>query len=473
MILVLLLFSPVLLSIIAFASKGNGVAKNVSLVSAIISMVLAAIASTSFLNNETLDVAYNWLPSLGAQFSLHVSGMGALMVLLTNIVFLLIIISQYNKTVEQENRFYGLMLLAQVGLLGVFLANDLLLFYFFWELALIPVYFLCSQWGGEKRIKVTFKFFVYTFLGSLLMLGGILYLYIVNPTKSFDITNIISIGSQLSLLEQQWLFVAFFIAFAIKMPIFPFHTWQPDAYEQSSTPVTVVLSAVMVKMGLFATVKWVLPVLPLGVAYFADTVIILSLIGLVYASFLAMVQTDIKRLIAYSSIAHIALMNVGLFAQTDIAMNGLIIQMFNHGINITGLWLIVSFIENRYGTRNLKELGGMAGQAPKMAIALVIIAFANISLPLTNAFVGEFMLFHGIFMSALPCHITYMVIAGLGIILGAIYTLNMVQKVAYGTNKDKVIQDAQSNEWIALLIVIAFILVLGVYPSLFDGFLSV
>lgn len=472
MILVLLLLLPVLMSLIAFGMKGKGVAKNVSLVSAIITLVLAAMASNAVIAGEALTLVYNWIPSLGAQFALTTSGMGTLMVLLVAVVFLLIIIAQYNKELVEENRFYGLMLLAQAGIIGVFLANDLMLFYFFWELALIPVYFLCSQWGGEKRMKVTFKFFVYTFLGSLLMLGGIIYLYVVNPNKSFDIASIIQVGNSLSLLEQQWLFVAFFLAFAIKMPIFPFHTWQPDAYEQSATPVTIVLSAVMVKMGLFATVKWVMPVLPLGVDYFANGVIILSLIGLVYASFLAMVQTDIKRLFAYSSIAHIALMNVGIFVQSPEAMNGLIIQMFNHGINITGLWLIVSYIEQRYGTRNLKELGGMAGQAPKMAIALVIIAFANISLPLTNAFVGEFMLFHGIFTSALACKVTYMIIAGLGIIFGAIYTLNMVQKVAYGENKPAAIQDVTANEWLALLIVIGFIIVLGVYPSLLNGFLG-
>jgi len=259
----------------------------------------------------------------------------------------------------------------------------------------------------------------------------------------------------------------FFIAFGIKMPIFPFHTWQPDTYEQSATPVTIILSALMVKMGLFAAVNWLVDIFPAGTAYWSNTVMILAVIGIIYASLLAWVQTDIKRLIAYSSIAHIGLMALGIFANTEIATNGLMVQMFNHGINITGMWLIVSMIENRYGTRNLKELGGMAGAAPTMTIALVIIAFANIALPLTNGFVGEFMLFHGIFQSANPNHITFMVLAGLGVILGAVYTLNMVQKVAYGEAKTtEVVSDVSRNEMVGIVIIIGIILVLGVYPNL-------
>jgi NADH-quinone oxidoreductase subunit M len=340
-------------------------------------------------------------------------------------------------------------------------------------LALIPVYFLCSIWGGEKRIKVTFKFFIYTFLGSLFMLAGIIYLYTFNPSKSFDIASMISAGQALSSCTQQVLFWAFFIAFAVKMPIFPFHTWQPDTYEQSATPTTIVLSALMVKMGLFATVKWVLPIFPEGVAFWTNTVIILSLIGLIYASLLATIQTNIKRLVAYSSIAHIALMNVGIFADTTIALNGLIVQMFNHGINIAGLWLIVDMIEKRYGTTNMKQLGGMANDAPWLTIALVIIAFANISLPLTNAFVGEFMLFHGIFESVNPHHISYMAIAGLGVIWGAVYMLNMVQNVAYGDKKTEGIADVTTNEWIPLVGVIVLIIVLGIYPDFIYRFLPV
>jgi NADH-quinone oxidoreductase subunit M len=471
MILLLLILIPFVSGIISFLWKSESV-KGWALATSLITLAVAAIACQINTVNS-LSYEHNWISSLGAKFMLSGGSMSLMLTLLTAIVFPIVFISQWNKPVEGLNRFMGLMLMTQAGLMGVFLAHDLLLFYFFWELALIPVYFLCSIWGGEKRIPVTFKFFIYTFLGSLIMLSGIIYLYLQTPNKAFDWETIKQTGASLPAMQQQILFGLFFIAFGIKMPVFPFHTWQPDTYEQSSTPVTIILSALMVKMGLFATVNWLVDIFPAGTAYWSNTVMILAVIGIIYASLLAWVQTDIKRLIAYSSIAHIGLMALGIFADTDIASNGLMVQMFNHGINITGMWLIVSMIENRYGTRNLKELGGMAGTAPTMTIALVIIAFANIALPLTNGFIGEFMLFHGIFQSANPNHITYMVLAGLGVILGAIYTLNMVQKVAYGESRtSEVIKDVSKNETIGIVIIITIILVLGVYPNLLMGILK-
>ncbi len=479
MILLLLILIPFVSGIISFLWKNESV-KSWALGTALLTLVVAVIVCP--INGQAL-LAYDvpWISSLGARFSLYGTGMSIMLALLTAIVFPVIFIAQRNKPVADSHRFYGLMLLTQAGLMGVFLAHDLLLFYFFWELALIPVYFLCSTWGGERRIPVTFKFFVYTFLGSLIMLSGIIYLYLQTPNRTFDYEAIKLAAASLNdpqspaMLGQNVVFCLFFIAFAIKMPIFPFHTWQPDTYEQSSTPVTIVLSALMVKMGLFATVKWLVNIMPEGTAYWTNTIMILSVIGILYASMLAMVQSDIKRLIAYSSIAHIGLMSMGIFANDPggIAMNGLMVQMFNHGINITGMWLIVSMIEQRYGTRNLRELGGMAGSAPKMAIALVIIAFANIALPLTNGFIGEFMLFHGIFQSPNPYHITFMVLAGLGVILGAVYTLNMVQKVAYGEAKTTaVVNDVSKNELLGLVIIIVLILVLGVYPKILFGIIG-
>jgi len=262
------------------------------------------------------------------------------------------------------------------------------------------------------------------------------------------------------------LFWLIFIAFAVKMPIFPFHTWQPDTYEQSPTPVTIILSALMVKMGLYALLRWLIPVLPAGVAYWSNTVVILSVAGIIYASLIAIVQTDMKRLVAYSSIAHMGLMCAVAFSNNSIGMYGIMVQMFNHGINITGLWLIISMVENRWGTRDMTQLGGMASTAPRMAIMMVIIALANIALPLTNGFVGEFMLFNGLINSTSAMHITFMVVAGLGIILGAIYTLNMVQQTAYGNATTMAVaKDLTMNEYLGLAIIICLILVLGVYPK--------
>lgn len=464
MMLTLLILVPLVAGIISFLAKEN--AKAVALIGSLATLGLAAYISATC-GTQPIDWSMPWIPRLGAQLSLHADGMSGMLCLLTGIVMPVVFISNWNKEIENPGSFYGLMLLSQAGITGVFLAHDALLFYFFWELALIPVYFLCSRWGGEKRIQVTFKFFVYTFLGSLMMLAALIYLSLQTPgVNAYSWENIVRAGASLDPVTQQWLFVLIFVAFAIKMPIFPFHTWQPDTYEQSPTAVTVVLSALMVKMGLFGVINWLMPVVPQGVAFWSNTVIILSIIGIVYASLVAIVQTDLKRLVAYSSIAHMGLMSAAAFAQTNVGMHGLMVQMFNHGINITGMWLIVSMIEQRWGTRDMTKLGGMATSTPQMAIALVIISFANIALPLTNGFIGEFMLFNGLFSSASAYRITFMVVAGLGVILGAVYTLNMVQKTAYGNTVEMKIQkDLTANEFAGLAIIIAIILFLGVYPK--------
>ncbi len=465
MILLLLILIPLLSGILSFAVKGDG-AKALGLISSMLTLIAAAYVSGA---NFTAPITYNheWIPVLGTQFSLAADGMSGMLCLLTGIVTLVVMITNVNKEVERPGAFYGFLLLSQAGLMGVFLAYDALVFYVFWELALIPVYFLCSRWGGEKRIPVTFKFFIYTFVGSLMMLAGLIYLSMQTPgLNSYSWHDISRAGASLPAETQQWLFWLIFIAFAIKMPIFPFHTWQPDTYEQSPTPVTIILSALMVKMGLYAVLRWLLPVLPAGVTYWSDTVVILSVVGIVYASCIAIIQTDIKRLIAYSSIAHMGLMCAVAFTHSSVGMHGIMVQMFNHGINITGMWIMVSMIENRWGTRDMTRLGGMASTAPRMVVALVIISLANIALPLTNGFVGEFMLFNGLFRGDSVGHIAIMVVAGLGVILGAVYTLNMIQKTAYGEKvKMAVAGDLSVNEYLGLAIIISLILFLGVYPK--------
>jgi NADH-quinone oxidoreductase subunit M len=373
----------------------------------------------------------------------------------------LILIATRNNNYSNPGSFYALMSLAQVGLMGVFVSMDALLFYFFWELALIPVYFLSSIWGGEKRIAVTFKFFIYTFIGSLLMLVGILFVYLHTKDHSFawsSFTNTDLLSGQETLP-----FFLFFIAFAIKMPIFPLHTWQPDAYEQAPTATTMVLSGVMVKMGLFAAIRWVLPLFPIATKTFAMPIVILSVIGMIYASLIAIKQDDIKRLIAYSSIAHIGLMAAAIFAGGTLGLQGVQVQMFNHGINVIGLWILANAIESTLGTRKLSELGGLATKAPTMAILFVVLAFANIALPLTNAFIGEFLLFNGLFQY----NIWIAAAAGVSIILGAIYTLQMVQKVLFGEVSAVTANATEINsysKWVLIVIVIA-VIALGVYPQ--------
>ncbi len=394
--------------------------------------------------------------------------MGQLLCLLSAISFPLIFLSTWHSSYKKAHHFFALMLLSQAGLMGVFLAMDALLFYFFWELALIPVYFLCSQWGGEKRIAVTFKFFIYTFAGSLLMLIGILYVYAQTQDHSFSIESFYKAGASLAHKDQTWLFWLFFVAFAIKMPIFPFHTWQPDTYEQSPTATTMVLSGVMVKMGVLGVIRWLLPVLPVASYSWGDLVSSMAVTGMIYASLIAIKQDDIKRLIAYSSIAHIGLMCIAIFSENKIGMQGVMIQMFSHGINIIGLWIMVELIERQFGTRKLSELGGLAQKAPVMAILFVIIALANIALPLTNAFVGEFLMFTGIFRSDVTQYsVWFTVLAGICIILAAVYTLNMVRKIFYGNTVPvtEAAHDIKLIEKVALGIIVILIFWIGIYPQ--------
>lgn len=461
MIALLLILIPLITGVLSFFIKGENSGKQIALFSAIATLLVLLTGMFAYNQYNYLHYDVSWLPTLGSRFSLGLDGMGKMLCLLTAVSFPIILAATYNNKYKNPSSFYGLMLLTQAGLMGVFLAMDCLLFYFFWELALIPVYFLCSIWGGEKRIAVTFKFFIYTFIGSLLMLVGILYLYFKTADQSFALQSFYNL--QLSATEQNMAFWLFFIAFAIKMPIFPFHTWQPDAYEQSPTSVTMVLSGIMVKMGIFAVIRWLIPIFPDAVAKYSQFIIILSVIGMLYASLIAIKQDDIKRLIAYSSIAHIGLMCAAIFAMNSIGLKGVMIQMFNHGINVIGLWIVADAIEQQLGTRKFSELGGLAQKAPTLAILLVVMALANIALPLTNAFVGEFLMFNGLFQY----NVYIAAVAGISIILAAVYTLNMIQKIFYGNTVASTTnaKEISINVQVMLVVLTITIIVLGIYPQ--------
>ena len=428
-----------------------------------------AIASTGITLALSLNIAFNgapnfdtsWIPSINARFVLTADGLSKILLLLTGISFPAIFIATSKNEIKNRAQFLSLMLFTQTGLLGVFLAGDALLFYFFWELALIPVYFLCSIWGGEKRVAVTFKFFIYTFLGSLFMLIGIILVYTHTADQSFAIQAFKQ--ATLSPGQQLTAFALFFTAFAIKMPIFPLHTWQPDAYEQSPTAVTMVLSAVMVKMGLYGVMRWLMPLFPDAFSAHSNFVVTLSVIGILYASFIAIRQDDMKRLIAYSSIAHIGLMSAALFINNEIGVQGVLIQLFSHGINVLGLWIIADIIEQQTGTRSLKEMGGLAKQNPTLGILLVGFAFANIALPLTNAFVGEFLMLNSLFQF----NPWIAAAAGISVVLAAIYTLNMVQKCAYGDVSEKMnkMQAPNLPAQFVLIVLLVVVIVSGVYPA--------
>ncbi len=469
----LLIWLPMLAGIFCFIIKSEQSAKSIALIFSLI--ILGISAASLFYTDSKYDtwniVNYFYPNNIGNSFYVGLDGTGRLLTFLTALAFPVIFIATYKNNYKNAASFYGLMLLTQSGLMGVFCAMDALLFYFFWELALIPVYFLCSKWGGEKRIQATFKFFVYTFTGSLLMLIGIIYVYLHTPGRVFDEnTNSIHsfslnafMNASLNAQEQNWLFWLFFVAFAVKMPIFPFHTWQPETYDQSPTSVTMVLSGIMVKMGLFGVIRWLIPVFPLATVKFSHIIIILSVIGIIYASFIAIVQDNLKKLVAYSSIAHIGLMCAAIFAMNQLSVQGVMLQMFNHGINIIGLWVVIDILEKQTGVKQISQLSGVANRAPVLTILFVIIALANIALPLTNAFTGEFLMFSGLY----KFNVWVTVFAGIGIILAAIYTLNMIRNVFYGNNNTVVdaVKEITFNEKFILGFIVCLIFVIGIYPQ--------
>jgi NADH-quinone oxidoreductase subunit M len=460
MLLLLLILIPLIGGFASFFVPQPGRVKSLAFLVSIAAFLMTLYALTLPQSSELVNYNHYWISTLNSHFSLALDGAGKVTTLLTTLSFPIIFLATWKNDYKNANQYYGFMLLTMAGLTGVFLATDCLLFYFFWELALIPAYFLCSIWGGEKRIQVSFKFFIYTFVGSLLMLIGIIYVYYRTPDQSFAWSSMIK--ATLSNQEQAFFFWFFFVAFAIKMPIFPFHTWQPDTYEQAPTGTTMVLSGIMVKMGLFAVIRWLLPVFPEMSTKMAPLIIVLSITGILYASLIAIKQDDLKRLVAYSSIAHIGLMCAALFVQNQIGYDGVLIQMFNHGINIIGLWIVIDLIEQQTGIRKMSQLGGLARQAPALAILLVVIALANIALPLTNGFVGEFLMFNALFQY----NPWYAFAAGIGIILAAVYTLGMIQKVFYGENNGLVtLKDVKANQAFALISIIILVISLGVFPK--------
>ncbi len=464
MSLLLLITIPIIAAILAMVLKNS--ARLIALVSSLACLLLS-LSLVGYTQGDALHWSRSWIPMLGAQFSLVGDGLSILLCILTGLVMSLVFLFSGTGN-PKPARFYSLLLLAQAGVTGVFLSLDGLLFYFFWELALIPTYFLCSGWGGERRIRSTIKFFIYTFVGSLMMLAALIFLSTrFAGGEAFNWRHMVLAGQSLPEGMQAWVFALIFVAMAIKMPMFPFHTWQPDTYEQSEPEVTIYLSALMAKMGLFGILRWLIPVLPLGAAFWMDTVVGLAVVGIVYASLMALVQKDLKRMIAYASMAHMGLMVAASLSGTQIGIHGLMIQMFHHGVSITGLWIIAAILEQRWGTRDMNQMGGMATAMPALAAVLILVAMANIGLPLTNSFAGEFLMFQGLFHMNSVYRVLYMVAAGTAIIFGAAYMLTMVQKTAFGTGKhsEASVKKLEMNEYLCLITVAGVILVFGFYPQ--------
>lgn len=459
--LLILLLLPLIGALILAFVKHSSSAKRLALLLSLLSLAYTIPFIISFVPDASMQFVQNfaWLPALGINFHVGIDGISLPMVILTNALMPLIILAAFNY--EYKGSFYALVLFMQAGLLLVFTALDGFIFYVGWEAALIPIYFICALWGAEKRIAITLKFFIYTFLGSLLMLIAIIYLQLQVPERNFELTSFYNLA--LDANTQGWIFWAFFAAFAIKMPLIPFHTWQPDTYTTAPTAGTMLLAGIMLKMGTYGAIRWLIPIAPQGFSEYGTIALTLAIIGVVYASIIAFKQNDMKRLIAYSSIAHVGLIAAGIFSWSVAGLQGAVIQMINHGISVIGLFFIVDIIIRRTNTRELSELGGIAKNAPRLAIAFLVIVMGAIGLPLTNGFVGEFILLLGIFTSG----IWYALFGGLTLILGAVYLLRMYQKTMLGEVKEltKSFTDIKGTEYLVLAIIVVFVIAIGVYPQ--------
>ena len=465
MLTLLLILIPFFAGLLLLVVK-NEHAKIIALATTLAELLVAIVAWAQFQPTGEMQYIINcpWISSLGITFKAGIDGISLILVLLTTLLVPLIILSSFNKEIKNTSLFYSLVLFMQMALIGVFTALDGFLFYVYWELALIPIWFICLLWGGENRAKITFKFFVYTLTGSLFMLVSLIYLYLhTQGNHSFEINALYEAGRSLSPKEQGLIFGGMFIAFAIKMPIFPFHTWQPDTYTTAPTPGTMLLSGIMLKMGTYGLIRWLLPIAPAGVQEWGSFAITLSVIGIIYASCMAIAQKDFKRLIAYSSIAHVGLIAAGIFAFNAQGIQGSLIQMFSHGINVVGLFFIAELIFSRTNTRMITQLGGIRNVAPKFAVLFLIVLLGSVALPLTNGFVGEFLLINGLYQY----NATAAVFAGLTVILGAVYMLRSYQSVMLGEVNSTTNNFAEISglEKTVLLIICALILILGIYPK--------
>ena len=468
--LLLLLLIPLCGSLITFFTGGeqalestNKSSKYLALISSLLSLLVTIYVVSNFVPDASIqfEINYPWIESLGIRFKAGIDGISLILVLLTNLLIPIIILASFNHNYKNSAAFYALILFMQTGLLIVFTALDGFLFYIGWEAALIPIYFICAFWGGGDRIRVNLKFFIYTIAGSLIMLIAIIYLHLQTPDRSYDIASFYQLNLDAS--TQTWIFWAFFLAFAVKMPIFPFHTWQPDTYTEAPTAGTMLLSGIMLKMGVYGVIRWLIPIAPLGFAEWGQTALILSIIGIIYASIIAFTQKDMKRLIAYSSIAHVGLIAAGIFAWNIQGVQGAMIQMLNHGINVVGMFFIIDIISRRLFTREISQLGGIAKPAPVLAICFLIILLGSVALPLTNGFIGEFLLLMGIY----SYNIWFAAIAGLTIIFGAVYMLRMYQQSMLGntTSQTAIFADITASEKVVLFIICALVIVIGVYPK--------
>jgi NADH-quinone oxidoreductase subunit M len=409
----------------------------------------------------------SWITSPSINYHLGLDGLSLLLVLLTTFLTPLGILVSWKSISSRVKEFFLFLLALETGMIGVFVAMDLFLFFLFWEAMLIPMYFLIGVWGHERRIYAAVKFILYTMVGSALMLVGILFLY--NATGTFDLPVILeklSMGPVLSARAETWLFLAFFLAFAIKVPMFPLHTWLPDAHVEAPTAGSVILAGVLLKMGTYGMLRFCLPLFPHASHQFAPIISALAIVGILYGSLVAMVQPDLKKLVAYSSVAHLGFVVLGIFAFNISGIEGAIYQMCNHGVSTGALFILVGLLYERRHTRLIKDFGGLATAIPVFSTFFMIVTLSSLGLPMLNGFVGEFLIIVGAFGRS---HV-YGALAAVGVVLAAVYLLWMFQRVFYGeiTNeKNRTLPDVSLREKIMLVTLVAVILAMGIYPQMF------
>ena len=415
--------------------------------------------------DRALSESYRWVPALGISYSLDIDGLSLVLIVLTCLLSAVSVLCSFSDIKDRVKEYYFLLLLLQTGILGTFLASDLFLFFVFWELMLFPMYFLIGVWGHEQRIYASIKFFLYTAFGSALMLIAILWVYFhawdATGEPSFALERFYEL--KLSVTAQRWLFAGFFLAFAIKMPLFPFHTWLPYAHTEAPTAGSVILAGILLKTGVYGFLRFALPMFPDGAVFFAPVIMVLALIGIIYGACLAMVQRDVKRLVAYSSVSHMGMLLVGILAFNVEGIEGGIIQMVNHGLSTGALFLIVGIIYERRHTRDVSEFGGLAAVMPVYAAYFGIFMLSSIGLPGLNGFIGEFMILLGLMGSSVICA----VIAATGVVLGACYMLWVYQKMMFGpvrVEANRGLKDLNGREIMTLLPLALFCFWIGLHP---------
>lgn len=451
----------------------NGVVRNVTL---LVSLVTFAVTLLLWLGFDAGEAApafqfverHAWIPTFGIEYALGIDGISLLLIVLTGFLTPIALLSSWESVGKKVREFSIFMLLLEAAMIGVFCALDLFLFYVFWDFMLIPMYFLIGIWGYERRIYAAIKFMLYTMAGSVLMLVAIIGVSWLHQDAtgeySFDVVRLYKL--QIPAATQYWLFLAFALAFVIKVPLFPFHTWLPDAHVEAPTPGSVILAGVLLKMGGYGLIRFAFPLFPEAATYFAPLLATLSVVAIVYGALVAMVQPDMKKLVAYSSVSHMGFVVLGITAMNMQGMQGAVYQMLAHGVSTGGLFCIVGMLSDRRHTRLISQFGGLKKGMPRLTAASLIITLASVGLPGTNGFIGEFL----ILLGAFRWDPRFAVIAGLGVILSAVYMLWMFQRVYYGRvthEENRTLPDLTPREWSIAGPLVAMAIIMGVLPTFF------